>query len=415
MEMYEGLIRITDYELAGELPDPFLLEDGSRVETAEDWELRRKEIYESAVRLQYGDVPPRPELVTVTPLYTPGFGDVNSFRIIAGTKERQLSFVMQLRLPKRSASGELPPVVVIGDMCFEYMFNKEYLSVFLDNGIALATFNRTEIAHDLTESDLNSFDEFTNMQKMIKSELDKNRDGGRFGPIYDVYPNRDFGSIAAWAWGYSRCVDALEQIGLTDMSCIAFSGHSRGGKTAILAGVLDERAAIVNPNETCAGGCSCYRLNIKAICEDGIERESERGGRLTSAFPLWMGSKLANYAGREADLPFDSHYLKALVAPRVLFVSEAASDIWGNPVGTWQTSEAAKEVYKFLGCKENLLWYFRRGTHYHEIEDVEQLVNVIKHVKYGEPLNDKYFKKPFADVEPAYSWRAPENKSKSLV
>ena len=409
-EIYEGLIKITDYELVGELPDPFLFEDGSRVATAEDWERRRKEIYESAVRLQYGDVPPKPETVRVEPIYTPGFGGVNSFRIIAGTKERQLSFAMQLRLPKRSASGELPPVAVIGDMCFGYMFNKEYLSVFLDNGIALATFNRTELTHDLVDRDINNFKDFPKMQELLRAELEKTASRGRLGPIYDVYPDRDFGSIAAWAWGYSRCVDALEQIGLTDMDCIAFTGHSRGGKTAILAGVLDERAAIVNPNETCAGGCSCYRLNIKAICEDGVERVSERGGRLTSAFPLWMGSELADYAEREAELPFDSHYLKALVAPRVLFVSDAASDIWGNPVGTWQTSEAAKEVYKFLGCEENLLWYFRRGTHYHEIEDVEQLVNIIRHVKYGEPLNDKYFKKPFEDFEPAYTWSTPENK-----
>ena len=97
-----------------------------------------------------------------------------------------------------------------------------------------------------------------------------------------------------------------------------------------------------------------------------------------------------------------------MVAPRVLFVSEAASDIMANPVGTWQTSLAAGEVYKFLGCEENLIWYFRRGDHRHAIEDIEQLVNVIRHVKYGESLNDKYFKLPFKPTPLAFDWKAPK-------
>ena len=175
----------------------------------------------------------------------------------------------------------------------------------------------------------------------------------------------------------------------------------------MLAGVWDERAAIVNPNETCAGGCSCYRLNIKAIREDGIEKNSETIGNIFDRFPSWMGKDLKKYVDREANLPFDSHFLKALVAPRVLLVGEAASDIWANPVGSWQTSMAAKEVYKFLGCEENLLWYFRKGYHYHKIEDIQQLVNVIKHVQLGEELNDHYYKLPFQPMDKIYDWCCP--------
>ena len=177
----------------------------------------------------------------------------------------------------------------------------------------------------------------------------------------------------------------------------------------MLAGALDERAAIVNPNEACAGGCSCYRLNIKAIVEDGVtERSSEPLSNIFHHFPLWLGSGMREYIGRENELPFDSHFLKALVAPRVLFVSEAASDIMANPVGSWQTTMGASEVYKLLGAEDALLWYFRSGTHYQTIEDISQLVNVIRHFKYGEKLNDKYFKAPFDGVEPAFDWHAPK-------
>ena len=64
---------------------------------------------------------------------------------------------------------------------------------------------------------------------------------------------------------------------------------------------------------------------------------------------------MRKYIDKEDELPFDSHYLKAMVAPRVLFVSEAASDIMANPVGLWQTTMGAREVYKFLGAEDKLL------------------------------------------------------------
>ena len=119
---------------------------------------------------------------------------------------------------------------------------------------------------------------------------------------------------------------------------------------------------------------------------------------------------MREYIDKENRLPFDSHYLKAMVAPRVLFVSEAASDIMANPVGTWQTTMGAKEVYKFLGTENKLLWYFRSGNHSHTVEDIEQLVNVIRNYKYGEPLNDKYFKTPFDSIDLAFDWKAPKHK-----
>ena len=60
-----------------------------------------------------------------------------------------------------------------------------------------------------------------------------------------------------------------------DMSCIAVTGHSRGGKTALLAGALDERIAIVNPVQTCAGGGACYRVHMAGIPEGGVEGPGE--------------------------------------------------------------------------------------------------------------------------------------------
>ena len=102
---------------------------------------------------------------------------------------------------------------------------------------------------------------------------------------------------------------------------------------------------------------------------------------------------------------------KCTTCCRVLFVSEAASDIMANPVGTWQTTMGAKEVYKFLGAEDKIFWYFRSGDHFQTTEDIYQLVNVIRNYKYGEKLNDKFFKTPFEEVEFAFDWKAPKNKS----
>lgn len=374
-------IKITKYEVLGKLPDPFKFDDGSDVKTKEDWSKRRKEIYKTAIELQYGTMPPEPEFIEVEKLSGWG-GENESYLITTGTRACPVSFTMYI---KGGCEGEKRPAVIDGDLCFKYPFDKKFISTFTDKNIMLVLFNRTELAHDI-----------------------QNEGRGK-GQLYKAYPEYTFGALGAWAWGYSRCVDALEILGLADMNCITFTGHSRGGKTAALAGALDERAAIVNPNETCAGACSCYRVVMEAVNENGEEKRCEELRDLWKNFPFWMGPQLGDYAERVEELPFDCHFLKAMIAPRVLFVSEAASDIWGNPIGSWQTTMAVKEVYKFLGAEDKLLWYFRNGVHFHQIEDIEMLANVISHFRNGEELYDNYFITPFSQPELIFDWKCPEN------
>ena len=375
----DTLIKVTDYEVLGELPDPFLKSDGTRVSSVREWQEQRKALYKTAVELQYGTLPPEPEFLDVDVLYESQKSC--SYKIITGKRNHPVSFYMKVICP--SSKGP-HPAIIDGDMCFMYSFDKDFTHTVTDNGILLVLFDRTELAHDITD------------------------EGPRKGQLYECYPEYTFGALGAWAWGYSRCVDALEKLGIADMSCITFTGHSRGGKTAALAGAVDERAAIVNPNATCAGACGCYRIHMKAIKENNTEGESEQLKHIIGQFPFWFGPELGNYKDNEAELPFDCHFLKALVAPRILFVSEAASDIWSNPIGSWQTTMAASEVYKFLGAEENLYWYFRKGYHFHDIQDLQMLVNIIKHKTQNEPLSDKFFRTPFKKPELIYSWRCPE-------
>lgn len=372
-------LQVTEYRVIDSLKSPFVFNDGTPLNSPSDWPRRREELVKTAAELQYGKMPPEPEFLEVDLLYKGQPGKLDTYRIRTGTREHQIWFTMIVYTTKQPGKR---PAVISGDGCYYFMNDRQVSSLFTDNGVMLVKFNRTEIVPDV-------------------------RGLPRTSPIHEAYPDGNFSTIAAWAWGYSRVVDALEKLGIADMDNITFTGLSRGGKTALLAGALDERAAIVNPEAPCAGG-SCYRIAMKAITEDGEERRSEELEDILKAFPDWFTPEMQNYVGRVPELPFDEHDLKALVAPRIMFDSEAKSDIWAGPLCAYQSNIAAREVYKFLGAQENLLWYWRDGYHDQTMEDFEMLLNLVLHKAYGTPLCDKFGNVPFDAPEPAFDWRAPE-------
>lgn len=377
-EFDENLIKLQTVTVKGPLPNLFVLNDGTPVTDAAGWELRRQELYKSAVELQYGTMPPQPEFLEVELLDDAAL--IHNYRITTGRKDHPVSFIMRVILPAEG-NGKFP-AIVDGDLCWRYAFDKEYLQTVTGNGIAFVLFNRVELVPD--------------------RKTDRSR-----GPLYQCYPEYTFSALGAWAWGYSRCVDALEQLGYIDMDNIAFSGHSRGGKTALLAGVLDQRATIVNPNESGAGGAGCYRVNMTAVDELDRQGLNERLADLLLNFPHWFNPDMAPYVDHEEDLPFDEHFLKALVAPRILLETEAASDIWANPIGSWQTLMAAREAYRFFGKEENILLVFRPGVHEHRPRDLQVLVDVMKAKIAGHPQHEDSFRLPFPTPEPIFDWRSP--------
>ena len=373
--VFNNLLKIIKYETKGQLPNPFRFNNGDRVKTSDDWLVRRIELFQTAVELQFGTQPPTPEILEIEQL---NLGkEHRSYKIHTGTKDRQLSFIIKVIMPR----GQNRPMIIDGDMCAGYHMNEEFISAALENNIGWVLFDRTELAHD------------------IKGE-------GRKGALYDAYPEYTFGALGAWAWGYSRCIDALFKLNLSqiDCSCIALTGHSRGGKAAILAGAIDERATIVNPNEACLFGGGCYRIKMVGDYPGLKPWRSETLRDIWEETSFWVGPEMEKYIDKEESLPFDTHFLKALIAPRVLFVSEAAADIWANPVGSWMTTMAANEVYKFLGVEKNLFWYFRHGTHYHKPIDIKKLVNIICHIHDGDKIEEGFFETPFMPPELLYNW-----------
>lgn len=182
---------------------------------------------------------------------------------------------------------------------------------------------------DASQLDPDNFDNFKNG---IHAILDKN-----------PRPDDAWGTLAAWAWGASRCMDYLVTDRNVAADKIAVVGHSRAGKTALWAGAEDTRFAMVISNESGAGGAALAR-----------RRFGETVARLNSSFPHWFCTNYNKYSNNEVALPVDMHMLLALIAPRALYIDCADEDLWGDPHGSYISLYNAVPVFKLLGWNSSI-------------------------------------------------------------
>lgn len=324
-------------------PDLLTANDGTAVDAGR-WARRRDELYQAIVPHEYGGMPPRGERTDVilrsrnTVRSWPG-GVNCAYEVrtrFAGGGE--LSLTLSLWRP----SGDGPfPVVLDGDRCWRY-YDDQVVRQIVARGNIAASFDRTEAAAD-------------------------NKDAYRTTGLYRLMPDATFGVLSAWAWGFHRCVDALVTLPEVRADAIAITGHSRGGKTVLLAGATDERVAVTNPNGSGIGGASLNRL--KAPGSERVDSFYESGNI------FWFGQGFKDHRHRDAQLPYDQHFLHALVAPRGLLFTDAYEDHGANPPGTYAACQAARKVYDLLGRPRGIGWAIREGGHAHTPADYEALLD----------------------------------------
>jgi len=361
-------------QFLGKMPDPFKKEDGTRMTPAE-WQEKRGEIRDMIVDIEYGGMPPRPEYVEFerinkgTPTQTTTW-----YRVKAGkSKDNYLYFYLEIM--RNKTDDVKHPVLLTGDACYNNL-EKDTIDEAIKRGYVVAKFNRLELADDTNE---------------------------RKGPLFDLYSEQtEFTAISAWAWGYIVCMDVFEKLEYVDETEVGITGHSRGGKTVMLAATVDERIKYVCPNNSgCHGAVShrCY------VTEQGdIKRRSERISDMIKNLPTWMGPKLWDYADNEDKLPYDMHYFGALIAPRYYLQCEGMQDYWINPIGAWQNFSAVKECYKYLGCEDNAAAWFRPGQHRHKLPDFTEFMEFMDRARAGLPLAEHLLINPYPQIEKNFDW-----------
>ncbi|HMJ90218.1 MAG TPA: prolyl oligopeptidase family serine peptidase, partial [Candidatus Acidoferrum sp.] len=198
-----------------------------------------------------------------------------------------------------------------------------------------------------------------------------------------------WGTIAAWAWGASRCLDYLETDRALDAKHVAVVGHSRGGKTSLWAAGEDERFAMAVSNESGSTGAAIAR-----------NKQGEQIANINKGFPYWFCANYKKFNGREDELPVDQHELLALIAPRLLYVASAIDDKWSDPNNEFLATVHATPVYELLG---------RKGigaTEFPKLDAPIQTGDIAYHVRTGKHNLTAYDWNSFMDFADKHGWRS---------
>ncbi|MBE6356701.1 MAG: acetylxylan esterase [Lentisphaerae bacterium] len=336
------------------IPPLLVKNDGSAVENSWDWmNFRRAEILNFYREEVFGDAPLLPEqmsreVLTVRHDALGGKAIRKEIRLTFTHQGHSRSWTMLLYIPV-NASGKVPVVLGLNfkgnhasageddvlitglDLAGNPVSDERGcqshrwpFEAIIDRGFAAATVCYHDIYPDFSGEDA--------LRKSI------------YGLVYpqmsaaDIH--RKHSAIGAWAWGLSRMLDALGSEEHIDTDRAMVTGHSRLGKTALWAGAVDLRFKVVVSNDSGHGGAALFRRCI-----------GENAEVLVTVFPHWFVSGFDKYAGKDADLPFDQHFLLSLIAPRTLCIGSATKDLWADPKGEFLAGVHASEVYWLFGVR----------------------------------------------------------------
>ncbi len=228
---------------------------------------------------------------------------------------------------------------------FGYFFGR-YITTppiadIMDHGYALATIFPSEFIPDRGQGGILALNEF-------------------FADQDEAVRTR---AIMAWAAEFSKLSHYLKT-GQGFTKTIAY-GHSRFGKSALVAAAYDENIDGVIAHQSGTGGASLSK-----------DKNGEGIGDITENYPHWFGTKFAEYALDKDALPVDQHNLLALIAPRPLLLGNARRDVWSDPNGAFRAAEAASEAYALYGSDglrqtslkafdptADISFWMRPGTH----------------------------------------------------
>ncbi len=292
-------------------------------ENEEEIELKRNEIKRILQENEYGFIPPKPKSLTAEITGTDtrfcgGDGILSEITLTATTRDGKI-----IKIPFKYGRKTAPlPQKTIVMLNFSSDFPDKYLPAeeIVDLGWAIAAVNYREVTDDNGDFSDNA------------------------GVLRGSEPNAP-GKIAIWAWAAMRIADYLCSLDTTDKNNLAVVGHSRLGKTALLAGAFDQRFSFVHSNDSGTCGAALF-------CESDSGAESIEA--IAERFPYWFCDNFKKYKNKEQNLCFDQHHLISLIAPRTVCVASASEDSWANPVAEFRAAKAASPAWQAFG-KDGLI------------------------------------------------------------
>ena len=317
--------------------------------------MKKVEILELLLREEYGFLPPEPKRLDVQEEsckeFCAGKAFLKKLRFNCESENGSFSFPVYFTLPKKT-DKKAPCFIHIN---FRDMVPDRYMpsEEIVDGGYAVLSFCYKDVATD--DGDFS--------RKLP-------------GVVYQGERKPEqCGKIGLWAWAAIRVMDYAVTVPELDSTRICVAGHSRLGKTALLAGALDERFYCAFSNDS---GCSGAALSR--------EKKGETIEKICATFPYWFCENYAKYAGREEMLPFDQHFLLAANMPHKVYVASAIEDEWACPQNEYYACVAASVYYKEHGMvglvhpdrlpvvgdyfgEGDIGYHLRAGSHYFSRED----------------------------------------------
>lgn len=309
------MLAVDELPVIHDLPDALLWHNGSgRVTDFSDWERRRNEI---AAMIQHYGIGTKPQ-VTQEQIRARMDGDTLIVEVTVGSQS--LTLRSTIHYPK---VGLPPYALMIGTSMLALP------KVLFDNR-PIATMN-------FHEAQVNDYSQWRKHHERGQHDFDR------------LYPElKDNGAYSEWAWGMSRLIDGLQQLGTsqTKIDChrIGVSGCSYAGKMALFCGAFDERIALTIAQEPGGGGAAAWRISHQMDSVECLDKTD---------YHWFLESQRQNFGGDNVyRLPYDHHELCAMVCPRALL-------LLGNPDYKWLADEsmrvsadAARQVWQQFGIND---------------------------------------------------------------
>jgi len=147
-------------------------------------------------------------------------------------------------------------------------------------------------------------------------------------------------ALMAWAFGFHAAAGVFGDDPRIHVDAIAAMGHSRYGKSALIASAWSDRIAAPIAHQSGFGGGSSSRSETGETLE-----------RMARSYPHWLRPGLADDLENGLDLTLDQHFLLALSAPKPIFLGNGRRDVWSDPNSSFVLAQAADQAYEARGSE----------------------------------------------------------------